>query len=249
MQIHISLDIYIQSGFLMNGVAKAFTAVSILLYIFLGSTIRVFEEWRRNELKKRKIQEERNMTELKALKNQINPHFLFNSLNNIYSLVVKESKKAPMQIIMLSDLMRYMLYQTDDEFVYLKSEIEYLQNYVALQKMRLYNNAGVRLQVIGELEGQRIRPLLFVSIVENAFKYGTYNVNDVLIEILFKIKGNNIYFECRNKIGGEIKETADSGIGLKNTKERFELLYPDKHDITIRSTDEIFEIGIHLNLI
>lgn len=227
---------------------RVFPTIMTLHFLLIGLAIKVYQEWASNEKKKTMVQAEKNLSELEALKNQINPHFLFNSLNSIYSLTVKKSNDAPEAVIMLSELMRYMLYQTNDEFVMLSSELDYIKNYVSLQKMRLIDQEHVELYIKGNVTTQRIRPLLFVSIIENAFKYGTSYDGQTKIKIMIKVNGDTLEFQCENGLSDKKYSSKNSGIGLQNTMNRFELLYPNNHEVAIQEDEEAYKVNINLRL-
>jgi len=219
-----------------------------LVFLVIGTTVRVYEQLVRYDRKKQLIESEKTNTELQFLKNQINPHFLFNSLNSIYSLTIQKSNDAPEAVITLSELMRYMLYQTNDEFVLLKSEIDFIKNYMKLQRLRIVNNEHININVHGIVSNQKIRPLLLISFIENAFKYGTDFKGNTEISIKIYVKEDEIQFTCINLIGSRDKDDENSGIGLKNTKERLLLLYPEKHWLTVKEENNKFIIDLTLKL-
>lgn len=220
-----------------------------ILLVVTGIALRVYPEWNRNERHKKEIEVQKSVTELSFLKNQLNPHFLFNSLNSIYSLTTKKSNDAPEAVITLSELMRYMLYETDNDFVLLKNELEYIQNYLKLQRLRIANNENVTINVHGTISNQKIRPLLLISFIENAFKYGTDFKGNTEIKIEINVKENEVEFTCINLIGKRKNDTDSSGIGLQNTKERLELLYPNKHELVVEEKDNRFIVKLTLKLI
>ena len=222
--------------------------VVYMMLIIIGAIIRTYSEWSKNEEYKREIENQKNISELTALKNQINPHFLFNSLNSICSLAVKKSDETEEAIIMLSELMRYMLYETKDSLVLLEKEIAYIENYVNLQKMRLANKESVTLNITGSIADQKIPPLLLISFIENAFKYGVDIHGDSNVAITIDAKGNTIVFKCVNRISSKQKDDKNSGIGLENTRKRLELLYPDNHTLSIEEKLDYFIVNLSLNL-
>jgi len=230
--------------------APRFVAIAFFnsVIIILGTISRIYEQWIENDKIKTEIEAQKSKTELEALKNQLNPHFLFNSLNSIYSLTVKKSNDAPEAVIMLSELMRYMLYIANNDKVLLKDELQYVENYLQLQRMRIAKSENVKTSIKGAISAQKISPLLFISYIENAFKYGTdFNGNtDVSIDI--NVKEDELQFKCANLIGSRNKDEENSGIGLQNTKERLELLYPKKHWLTIEEKDNQFVVDLKLKL-
>ncbi|WP_308992151.1 sensor histidine kinase [Mariniflexile litorale] len=219
-----------------------------VLLIVTGTALKVYSEWNKNDRKKREIEVQRASTELHFLKHQLSPHFLFNSLNSIYSLTTKKSNDAPEAIITLSELMRYMLYETNSEFVSLSKEVEYIQNYLKLQRLRIANNKDVILNIRGAIANQKIRPLLFISFIENAFKYGTDFKGHTEVKIEINIQDNDLHFKCINVIGNRKTDKGSSGIGLQNTKERLELLYPNKHKLEVQEKDSRFVVNLELKL-
>lgn len=168
------------------GFAKyLFPAAISTFFLVIGTSIRVYEEWNRNEKHKKDIQALKIDSELHFLKNQLNPHFLFNSLNSIYSLTRKKSDEAPEAVITLSELMRYMLYQTNNDFVLLKDELNYIQNYLVLQRLRLPNNENVAINIRGSLSNQKIRPLFLITFIENAFKLWLFGYKSCSLSLVF----------------------------------------------------------------
>ena len=216
--------------------------------IIIGTIIRLYEQWIENDRIKTEIEVQKNKTELESLKNQLNPHFLFNSLNSIYSLTVKKSNDAPDAVIMLSELMRYMLYKANNDKVLLKDELQYIENYIKLQRIRIAKNKYIKTNIRGVISAQKIRPLLFISYIENAFKYGTDFKGNTEVEIDISVKEDQLQFKCINIIGSIAKDKENSGIGMLNTKNRLELLYPDKHWLTIVEKDNKFMVDLKLKL-
>lgn len=219
-----------------------------ILIVVSGTAFKVYAEWNRNERKKSEIEMQKSSTELHFLKHQLSPHFLFNSLNSIYSLTTKKSNDAPEAVITLSELMRYMLYETNNEFVTLQKELEYIQNYLKLQRLRIANNENVTLNIHGSISNQKIRPLLLISFIENAFKYGTDFKGNTEVKIDIRVKNEELYFECVNLIGNRKIEVDSSGIGLQNTKDRLELLYPEKYLLFIGEKKGRFIVNLTLKL-
>ena len=219
-----------------------------LAIVVIGTSIRIYEEWNKNERKRHEIEAQKKTTELNFLKNQLNPHFLFNSLNSIYALTNKKSNDAPEAVITLSELMRYMLYKTDNDFVLLKDEFEYIQNYLKLQRLRIVNNENVTLNIHGNVSNQKIRPLLLISFIENAFKHGTDFMGNTEVRIVMTITNNKLEFSCINLKGNNKKVKKDSGIGFPNTKERLDLLYPDKYTLDVKEDDNRYYVTLILDL-
>jgi LytS/YehU family sensor histidine kinase len=223
-------------------------AINSFLIIAVGTIIRMYAEWSGNEITKKEIEAQKSSSELHFLKNQISPHFLFNSLNSIYSLTTKKSNDAPQAIITLSELLRYMLYQTNQDLVLLSNELDYIQNYLKLQRLRIANNEHVTLNIHGNIKTQKIRPLLLISFIENAFKYGTDFKGLTKIKIEIYVNNDELQFTCVNLIGSRKSDKSSSGIGLQNTKELLNLLYREKHWLTIKEIDNEFVVNLTLKL-
>lgn len=190
---------------------------------------------------------QRQASELALLRSQVNPHFLFNTLNNIYSLVYKKSDEAPAAVMKLSSIMRYMLYDATSDKVPLEKEIEYLKSFIELQKLRIKNPDFVSLHIEGNAEGHSIAPMLLISFVENAFKHGSKKHQPGIIVRLSALK-DRINFEVINYLKKTTlsQNECESGIGLTNIRRRLELMYPDKHNLLISEDAETFRINLEI---
>lgn len=216
-------------------------------YLF-STMLRVYVGWQKNENLRKSIEKEKIQSELQFFKAQLNPHFLFNSLNTIYSLSVKQSDDTSEAIINLSELMRYMLYEADKGLVPLQKEIDYIKSYVALQRLRLANSENVTLKISGDDKEKRIPPLLFISFIENAFKYGTDYNGKTMVKINLSINEESIHFRVVNKIGNHKAKSKSSGLGLENVKNRLKYLYPDLHVLQITDDGKTYEVDLTINL-
>ncbi|MCK8523631.1 histidine kinase [Aquimarina sp. D1M17] len=192
--------------------------------------------------------------ELKLLKAQLNPHFLFNTLNNLYGLSVIKSNKLPGLMLTLSDLLRYSLYDTQETLVPLDKEIQYIENYVSLEKIRLESTAKIQFDKNGDTSSTQIAPMLLIVFVENAFKYLDSSTNsNSSVSISVTTTENEINFKCSNTYTSSHSnlkklEIGNSGIGLQNAKKRLGLIYPDKHRLEIKSKDEKFIVELTLQV-
>ncbi|UYQ93285.1 histidine kinase [Chitinophaga horti] len=217
-------------------------------WIFFGSAVRFGQQWLRMRGEQRELEKQRLSAEVSFLKSQINPHFLFNTLNSIYSLSYQHSEKAPAAILKLSEIMRYMLYDTEDKRVPLEKEIRYLHNFVELQKMRFKETIYADLLVEGEVTHQHIAPLLLIAFVENAFKHGVLNdpADPVIIQLTLNDDSLQLYVQNRVNLLGK-DETG--GIGVTNIKRRLALLYPQKHELHIETRNDYYicELNLQLN--
>jgi two-component system LytT family sensor kinase len=231
-------------GFLAYYMSTIFTS---LIFIFLSTVLKFTLDWFLNERIQRDLENQRLSAELAFLKSQINPHFLFNSLNSIYSLAYQHSDTTPDAILKLSEIMRYMLYECNDNKVALEKELLYLQNYIDLQKIRFGNAAHVDFEVNGLINNQQIVPLLLISFIENAFKHGVANDPGSPIDISLDVNPGSLHFKIVNKKHSFNKDDA-GGIGLQNVKRRLDLLYPGKYRLHIDNGVEIYTCELTLNL-
>ncbi|MFN8256610.1 MAG: histidine kinase [Bacteroidales bacterium] len=228
--------------FLMPGMTQLFL-------IFLASlSLRFFKKWQDDEKQIAEIEKDKISNELLFLKQQINPHFLFNAINNIYSLSISKSPETSGAIIKLSSILRYMLYETDKKYVELSSEIQAISDYIEIQKLRFTEKVKLQYSVQGNISNHKIVPLIMLPLIENAFKYGVDNANDSFIGILIEIKGNELNLTILNTIISVGKVIENSGIGIKNIRRRLDLLYGNSY--TLRNVEEggIFKVFLKINL-
>lgn len=189
-------------------------------------------------------------SELQFLRSQINPHFLFNNLNNLYSYALQNSPKTPEIILEMSGVLRYMLYESKEQFVPLKKELEQLGNFIRLYRLQIEDRGNVRFEV-GEMEGEhRIAPLILIVFIENAFKHSqSGQSSNIEIDISVQMKGPVLEFHCKNNFETVPSlDTVAKGIGLNNVKKRLELLYPKKHQLEIKEKDKSYEVYLRLEL-
>lgn len=195
------------------------------------------------------IETEKLNAELAYLKAQINPHFLFNTLNSIYALAIDKSDETPTAVVKLSGLMRYVLQDAEREFVPMAREMEYLSDYIDLQQIRWNHKVDVNLMIKGDQEGKRIAPLILQPFVENAFKHGVSADAPSSIRVLIAIHANALTFIVENKkLRKNISESDKSGIGVDNTKQRLALIYPGIHKLQIQDKDEKFKVSLSIKL-
>ena len=189
-------------------------------------------------------------SQLQFLQSQINPHFLFNNLNNLYSYTLENSPKTPQIILELSGLLRYMLYDCKEPWVLLEKEVDYLANFIRLQELQMEGKGTVNFHITGNLSGHRVAPLLFVVFVENSFKHSLSSMTEqIVIDIDLKIVDNKLYFSCINNYSEQANtEKLSHGIGLENVQTRLKLLYPDVHTLSIQSTEDQYRVDLILDL-
>lgn len=219
-----------------------------LAFYLLGGLLALVKDFYRKDKANQEIKVQSKETELQFLRAQLNPHFLFNSLNSIYSLVRNKSQEAPEAVITLSELMRYMLYEAKEEMVPLSKEINYIKNFMELQRFRLQDSSGLNLKIVGEYHDKRIPPLLLIPFVENAFKYGTDFNGKTNVSIKMEIFDGDFFFEVKNKIGNYRKDKVNSGIGLNNIENRLRLIYPENHVLRIDKNNGTYAVHLELNL-
>ncbi len=197
-----------------------------------------------NRLKRK--EEEQLKTELSYLKAQVNPHFLFNTLNSIYALTVKKSEAAPESVTKLSSIMRYAITEAANDFVSLEKELNYISSYIELEKLRITDKVKLYYTVSGETKGKQIAPLIFIPFIENAFKYGVSTQNVSEINISIGIQKNELKLKVQNT---KVKEaTSHTGLGIENTKKRLQLIYPGKHSLQLENNKDNFVVSLSIQL-
>lgn len=221
-----------------------------LMVIATGITLSHL--WYENQLKIKDIENLQMRAELEYLRYRVNPHFLFNTLNNLYALTLEKSENTPQIVLRLAQLMRYML-QDEDQKVSLSSEIEHLQNYLELEKMRLGDHVQIVMNVQGEINGQLIAPMLLLPFVENSFKHGAnHSFFKGYVEIAIRVVGQELFFYIENSKKAnisELKTKQTSGLGLINVRRRLELLYgAARFNLETEETDNKYFVNLYLNL-
>jgi sensor histidine kinase YesM len=213
-----------------------------IIVLFVSMTLKINSQLKRTEKEKTEVQ-------LSYLQSQINPHFLFNTLNSIYSLAIEEkSRNTATAIVKLSGMMRYTTTESGSDLVDLDKEITYISNYIDLQKIRLGNTAKITYQTNGIFTGKKIVPLMLIPFIENAFKYGVNAEEDSDISISIVIKDDDLHLSVMNNKVHRVPDEFKTGVGIKNTKKRLELLYPTRHRLTIEDMDNTFKVTLYLNL-
>lgn len=236
-QFHYSLKIQLSAMF------------AIMVASTFGIIFRIITSWYDEMQKRAQLEEEKLRSELTLLKAQVNPHFLFNTLNNIDSLIASNQAKASESLIKLSGLMRYVIYEAVNETVPLEKEIEYLKAYIALQSLRYADNSAIRLEITGNAGNITIAPMLFIPFIENSFKHsGAAGIRQGLI-IKLVIKEKEIDFFCQNHVALSEKPIEKGGFGLQNIRKRLALQYPDRHELTIDQTKESYLVLLKIKLI
>lgn len=224
--------------------------INIFFFIVITSSFKFFREYSRKQAMLIEAENEQLKTELSLLKSQVNPHFLFNTLNNLYGLITQsQNQKASEVTLKLSDLMRYLLDSSKTEKVSLNEEIKFLEDYLTLEKIRLTINADVKFEVSGTDKVVFIAPLLFIPFVENAFKHGLQTISkNNYAHFFLSIQGNEVFFEAQNSVSARFDNQHESGSGLSNLRKRLQLIYPEKHQLEIEKTETFFKVTLHVQL-
>jgi sensor histidine kinase YesM len=208
------------------------------------------------KLYNKKFQIEREKTALEIqniqiekdfLKAQLNPHFLFNTLNNLYGLTVRKDNLAPELILNLSDIMSYTLYESNTEIVRLEKELDFIKNYIALEKMRYADDANIQVTIEGQTAGLFVAPLLTFTFIENAFKYGLKSKN-AFVKLDIKMENNTFWFSLENDSEATENDSDFGGIGVENARKRLELLYPDQYKLEIKRMENSFKVDLKIVL-
>ncbi len=215
-----------------------------------GSLVRGFENWFSNIKVKTELENRNLKNELELLKSQINPHFLFNTLNNIDSFIHTAPEEASRSLITLSNMLRYMIYDTKTNVVPLIKEIEYIENFIQLQHFRYKNPDYIKLSLPEGCSGFQVAPILFIPFIENAFKH-SYNAGKIpVISISLTCNKHMLQFNCDNYFNpGQSQQQRTGGVGLENVKRRLELLYPGKYLLDISKENNIFSVNLSIHLV
>lgn len=225
-----------------------------LYVITFVTAIKITMDWLKEHKRLTDLEKLQLETELLFLRSQISPHFFFNTLNNIYALSLENSKKTPKIIIKLSELMRYLLYETKKKKQSLEKEIICIQNYLDLERIRFDEKLEVNMTISGDIKNKKIAPILLLSFIENAFKHGANkNIGKIRIDIDFNIIENFLYFRIANPIPTETKYeqqlNKSSGIGLQNVKKRLALGYKtDEYNLDIKTIDSLFIVELKIKV-
>lgn len=252
----VTTEVFKESGrdeelFGFNYIAAAFFGEIYVLGI--AAAIKITIDWVKFKNKASALQKSQLETELAYLKSQIQPHFFFNTLNNLYSLTLDKSDRAPETVIKLSELMSYVIYDSAKSMVPLEDEVSHIQNYIDLERLRFGSRLDLNFSLQGNISNIEVPPLLFIPFIENAFKHGTSTrKKHIPISISFSIKMNELLFICENEISGEeqvheklIRKT-DYGIGLKNTERRLNLRYENDYYLKVTDDEGIYKVVLKL---
>ena len=252
--LRMILDNYYYIGFYFNG--KEFMQfpgrlLTTGLFLLLSTVLSVLEHNEKHKQTELQLLNEKLLAELSFLKQQINPHFLFNALNNIYTLSYLKDENAPQVIMKLSEIMRYMLYECKEDKVLLEREMHILENYIELQKLKSENQEQIEFTKINIRPGLKIAPLILINFIENAFKHSNWgNKKEAWIKLLITVtEKNELYFNVKNTISKFISDNKEiGGIGLTNAKKQLEFAYPGKHSLLINDVENIYDVDLKIIL-
>ncbi len=231
-----------------------FVAIAVYVVVIVVSAYKLFKLHLKQTRDKSKLESKILEAQLKLkeqelnyLKMQIHPHFLFNTLNTMYGFALKKADETPEMILMLSNLLDYLLYQVDKPFVLLQAEINHIQDYIELEKMRFNDTLNIEFTTHGITDDIKIAPMLLIPFVENSFKHGTIKSGQLEIKIRLECHDQNIHFYIENT--NTNNDTASKGIGLENIIKRLDLLYSDNYNLTIDNTTDIFKVNLQLSVL
>jgi sensor histidine kinase YesM len=225
-----------------------FVIPSVFLVMFLFSIGFLTQQYFQIKKQQDAIRKQQVESELSLLKSQINPHFLFNVLNSIYSLSLKKSDKAPEIVLKLSDILRYMLYETKQEKVALNKELNMIEHYIDIERIRIDSQQQITIKVTGHVHAYVIAPVLLIPFVENAVKHGIDSMSEhAYVNIAITIDNGVLQFDCINNFK-EVRSKTVGGIGLENVQKRLQLIYPQKHNLTIKNENNVFMVSLNLKL-
>ncbi len=222
--------------------------IGSIYVIALVSAIKLTYDWVSEKKRNDDLQRIQLQTELNFLKSQIQPHFFFNTLNNLYALVIKQSPNAPNVVLKLSEIMQYVLYEVKEPKISLMKSINYLYSYLELEKLRYGERVKSDISIEGNIDDVEIPPLLFLPFLENCFKHGTKHHEDINVSIDFVVKDNFLFFTVENNFIKSHKETSQHGIGIENVERRLQLLYGSSYNLKTSSKGELYTVNLKLPL-
>jgi two-component system LytT family sensor kinase len=252
LEYHFYLPVLNFDNYRGNPYTVSHYITNILLFYFpsyfaYGLMYFFIKEWYKNKQHQQELQKEKLSTELAFLRSQINPHFLFNTINDIYSLTYQKSDEAPAALLKLSEILRYMLREGNADFMPLSMEFKYLENVIELQRISAKGEAYIIFETEGYLDEQKIASLLLIAFVENAFKHGILSDPQNPVRIFLKANANMLVFTISNKKNNYQKDKT-GGIGMNNVQRRLELMYPGKHELKVMNEEAFYSINLTLQL-
>jgi hypothetical protein len=230
--------------------AQLLSEVFLVSFLVVGfnAAIKIAVKWQHEEQKNKELEKEKLQTELAFLKNQVSPHFFMNTLNNIHALIDVNTENAKESIIKLSKLMRYLLYDSEHGKTTLQKEIDFIRNYVDLMRLRFSSKVKIELSFPESIPDVKIPPMLFTSLVENAFKHGVSYRNDSFIGVYLRLKPGKLIFRIKNSFHKSNEKIEKGGLGLKNMRKRLELMYGSRFELDKTENEDFFEINVKIPL-
>ena len=247
---NVLVDLILPNHYFVSQFNNTEIGIITLIFLTLTSTIKLSKSWFDLQRINRQIietEKEKIDSELQSLKSQINPHFLFNSLNVIYSLTLNNDKSTPEVILKLSDILRYVIYDSTQDKVLLSSELSLLKKYIDLQKYRIEDDASINFS--SEIEYDvKVAPLIFLTLLENSFKHGIKSeIENVFIDVKLYSDAEKVYFEIENnKPETKRNSNKQNGVGLENIKKRLALQYPDNHKLKVLDNGNTFKVYLEI---
>ncbi|MCA0931207.1 histidine kinase [Lutimonas saemankumensis] len=222
--------------------------IGAIYVIALVSAIKLTYDWANEKKRNEDLQRVQLQTELNFLKSQIQPHFFFNTLNNLYALVIKQSPNAANVVMKLSEIMQYVLYEVKEPKISLLKSINYLYSYLELEKLRYGDRVKSEISIDGDIDEVEVPPLLFLPFIENCFKHGARNQEDINVLISFAVQDNFLYFTVTNNYVKPVEAKPKHGIGIENVKRRLQLLYGSEYSLKIRAKVNEYSVNLKLPL-
>jgi two-component system, LytTR family, sensor kinase len=225
-----------------------FLVVNVLFTVITTMVLKLIKQWYKDQKMTAELRREQLQTELKFLKSQINPHFLFNSLNNLYALTLSKSDSAPEVVLRLSNILRYILYESSEGAVSVSKEMQHVNDYVAIERLRLGDTVRIDVDIDKNINDELIEPMLFLTLVENAFKHSENVLPEKrFIKIHAKSLQSGFRFLIENTFNPSKKNQELGGIGLVNIKKRLNLIYPNNHDLKSSTSDGVYRVDLIIN--
>ncbi|CAL2103496.1 Histidine kinase [Tenacibaculum sp. 190130A14a] len=221
---------------------------SVLIILYYGTLLVLGGSWALTEIKHvLNLRNEKLKNELKYLKAQVSPHFFFNMLNNLYGSIDKDASKAKKIVLELSEMMRYSIYKGESDYVSLKEEVNFIENFISLQRLRYYKELKIDFKVEVEDESLQLMPLLFINLVENAFKHGVENLREnAYVYIKLQAKKSKVYFEVENNFDAEMK-AEEGGVGLQNLIKRLDLVYANAYKLETTIIKDVYNVQLRID--
>ncbi|MCY1723361.1 histidine kinase [Prolixibacteraceae bacterium Z1-6] len=231
------------------GISSLYLMLETNFMVALGFTVKFLKKWFEQQQEKHEMEKKHLQSELNVLKAQLNPHFLFNTMNNLYALSIEKSSKTSEGIAKISDLLRSVLYECNDSEMALYKEVKLIENYIDLEKMRYGDQLNVSFTVTGSVEDAKIAPMMLFTFVENCFKHGSSNFETPFITIKLDVNENEIFFESENSkppYQKQVMERNIGGIGLANVKKRLEILYPGNYELICGDKNCCYKVSLRI---